>query len=89
MDKIHKIGDLLFKGDQMRITIDGTQHVFDLKRVSSRLLKATDRERETFEVSPSGYGIHWPMIDEDLSVDGLLGIEHQHPGSRASASQPG
>ena len=25
---------------------------------------------------PSGYGIHWPLIDEDLSIDGLLGIVH-------------
>jgi len=28
------------------------------------------------EISPSGYGIHWPLLDEDLSVDGLLGIIH-------------
>ncbi|PKN21436.1 MAG: hypothetical protein CVU65_16870 [Deltaproteobacteria bacterium HGW-Deltaproteobacteria-22] len=25
-------------------------------------------------MSPSGYGIHWPELDEDLSVDGLLGL---------------
>ena len=22
-------------------------------------------------------GIHWPLIDEDLSIDGLLGVEHK------------
>jgi len=29
-----------------------------------------------YEFSPSGYGIHWPLIDEDISMDGLLGIAH-------------
>ncbi|MBC7864216.1 MAG: DUF2442 domain-containing protein, partial [Bacteroidia bacterium] len=24
-----------------------------------------------------GYGIHWPLIDEDLSVDALLKISEQ------------
>ena len=23
-------------------------------------------------LSPSGYGIHWPELDEDLLIDGLL-----------------
>jgi hypothetical protein len=25
-----------------------------------------------FEISPSGYGIHWPDLDEDLSIDGMI-----------------
>ncbi|OYZ50723.1 MAG: hypothetical protein B7Y15_08625 [Bacteroidetes bacterium 24-39-8] len=25
-----------------------------------------------FTISPSGYGIHWPLIDEDLAVDAIL-----------------
>jgi hypothetical protein len=24
------------------------------------------------EVSPSGYGLHWPLIDEDLAITPLL-----------------
>jgi hypothetical protein len=40
------------------------------------LLHASEIERTTFEISPSGYGIHWPLIDEDISIDGLLGITH-------------
>nr|WP_253276482.1 DUF2442 domain-containing protein [Synechococcus sp. PCC 6312] len=27
-----------------------------------------------YQVSPAGYGIHWPLIDEDLSINGLLRI---------------
>ena len=37
-----------------------------------RLAKATPRERTVWEISAAGHGIHWPLIDEDLSVEGLL-----------------
>ena len=36
----------------------------------------------SFEFGDTGYGIHWPLIDEDISIDGLLGIEHK-PNSGA------
>jgi len=41
-------------------------------RCSKRLASATDLQRTTAELSPGGYGIHWPLIDEDLSVPGLV-----------------
>lgn len=37
-----------------------------------RLLHATPDQRENWQVSAGGYGIHWPDIDEDLSTEGLL-----------------
>jgi len=37
-----------------------------------RLFNASPRERERFELLGDGEGIHWPLIDEDLSVAGLL-----------------
>lgn len=39
---------------------------------SPRLAAASEQERLLAELSPGGYGIHWPLIDEDLSVNGLL-----------------
>ena len=89
MEKVHEIGGLSFDGDRLRITIDGKDHVFALKDLSPRLLAASPTEPETFEVSPSGYGIHWPMVDEDLSIDGLLGIEHQPLRSEISTQTDG
>jgi len=35
-----------------------------------RLAKASGAQRENYEISP--LGIHWPDIDEDLSVAGML-----------------
>ena len=37
-----------------------------------RLLAATPEQRDNWQVSGAGFGIHWPDIDEDLSVEGLL-----------------
>jgi hypothetical protein len=37
-----------------------------------RLLAANAEERADWEIAGGGYGIHWPRIDEDLSVEGLL-----------------
>ncbi len=37
-----------------------------------RLRKASIEQLQNFEVSPSGYGIHWPEIDEDISIRSFL-----------------
>jgi len=76
MKSIHKVQRIIFSGSQMKINVDGKEIVINLTKASPRLLKASKKERETYKVSPSGYGIHWPLIDEDLSIDSLLGIKH-------------
>ncbi len=84
MNKRHEITGVKFDGENLTINIDGKDHSFDLKVVSQRLLKASDVERSNFVISPSGYGIHWPLVDEDLSIDALLGIIHK-PGINKAA----
>jgi Protein of unknown function (DUF2442) len=37
-----------------------------------RLLHATAEQRANWKLAGAGFGIHWPDIDEDLSVEGLL-----------------
>lgn len=37
-----------------------------------RLKAATAADRAVWEQCAAGHGIHWPAIDEDLSVEGLL-----------------
>ena len=37
-----------------------------------KLLKATQKQRASWEICGGGYGIHWPEIDEDLHTEGLL-----------------
>ncbi len=85
MKKNHEIQNVYFEADNIVLTIDGDTKRFALKKVSLRLLNATESQRRAFELSPSGYGIHWPSIDEDISIDGLLGITHHRKGVRKAA----
>jgi hypothetical protein len=46
-----------------------------------RLLHASEKQRNEFELIGDGEGIHWPAVDEDISVRGLVlgypSIEYQ------------
>jgi len=37
-----------------------------------RLEQGTAAERENVQISGAGYGLHWPDLDEDVGVEGLL-----------------
>lgn len=37
-----------------------------------RLLHATKKQLQQYELSGGGTGIHWDELDEDISVEGLL-----------------
>ena len=41
-----------------------------------RLWNATPEERDHFEIFGDGSYIHWPDLDEDLTVSGLLAGRH-------------
>lgn len=52
--------------------VDRTVYRIRWTDCSRRLLDADATQRARFDISPSGYGIHWPEIDEDLAVASLL-----------------
>jgi hypothetical protein len=39
---------------------------------SWRLSEATSKQRQHYEIIGNGQGVHWPDIDEDISVEGML-----------------
>jgi len=39
---------------------------------SWRLSEAAPEQRANFEILGDGQGAHWPEIDEDISIDGML-----------------
>lgn len=67
-----------------------TVRLLDGRRVSvplawyPRLLHATVEQRSVWQLSAAGFGVHWPEIDEDISVDGLL-AGAPAPGVRVSS----
>ena len=67
-----QVKEVNFKGDEMYLLTDEKKYIFDLNIISKKLLNASDIERMLYKISPSGYGIHWPLIDEDLSIQALI-----------------
>jgi hypothetical protein len=64
------------------IDVDGdaiTAHLQDGRVVSVppawswRLSEATPEQRSNFEIPGAGQGVRRPGIDEDISIDGMLG----------------
>lgn len=42
------------------------------------LREATPEQREQYEIGGGGVSLHWPEIDEDLSIAGLMaGVDQQ------------
>jgi hypothetical protein len=72
MNKQHEVESIAFDGDWMILAVDGQVYRLPLSQVSDRLAKASEAERKLYHIAPSGYGIHWLTLDEDLSIDGLL-----------------
>ena len=67
-----RVADVRFTDDALEV------HLRDGRKISApldwfpRLAAATAEQRAKWEPSAAGHGIHWPEIDEDLSVAGLL-----------------
>ena len=50
---------------------------------SWRLLNASPGQRARYELIGRGTGIHWPDVDEDISVRGMLdGVPARRPDKR-------
>ena len=74
MISTHNIQSINFNENEMALEIDGKTLRVALGSVSKKLLNASEIERNFYKVSASGYGIHWPLLDEDISVEALLKI---------------
>ena len=56
---------------------------------SWRLAEATAAQRANFRLVGSGQGVHWPEVDEDISVDGMLhGTPARRPKPTGSSTRP-
>ncbi len=67
-----KIKDVRCTEDVLQVDLlDGRSVIVPLAWYP-RLLHATSAQRSNWRMSGGGFGIHWPDIDEDLSIEGLL-----------------
>jgi len=72
MKKYHHVTNIRFEKHYLLLKVDGRDCRIDLRQHAKKLASADARTKMNFEVSPSGYGIHWPELDEDLSIDGMI-----------------
>jgi len=64
--------DVAVTDDELTVTLADGRRITVPIVWFPRLLDATPAERAEWELLGDGEGIHWPRVDEDLSVAGLL-----------------
>ena len=87
MNKIHDVQGIRTDSMYLYLTVDGQSYRIYWRSCSPRLARATGVQRRRLEVSPSGYGIHWPEIDEDLAITSLLKQAEALPAAAPSAME--
>ena len=72
-----RVKDVQFTEDTIAVDlVDGRTIVVPLAWYPT-LLDATPDQRKEWKVSGAGYGIHWPELDEDIGVAGILGVPEE------------
>lgn len=72
MEKAYNISEIRFEKDCLILRVNNETFKLRLEQISDKLAKASEEQRNDYKISPSGYGINWRQLDEDLSVNGLL-----------------
>ena len=66
------IEDFKVSPDSLSFQVEGILYSFALSEISQKLALASDAERDDFRFSHSGYGVHWDLLDEDISLPALI-----------------
>jgi len=61
----------------LRVTLDDGRELSVPVEWFPRLRDASNTDRANWRLIGRGEGIHWPALDEDISVRGLLAGHHQ------------
>ena len=72
MSKFHQVESVRVDANHLHLTVDGQKYRVSWADCSETLVKASPSQRRRIEVSPSGYGLSWPELDEDLALTPLL-----------------
>ena len=66
------VQDVRFTEDRLEVQLRDGRRVSVPLAWYPRLQAASSEDRACWEACAAGLGIHWPTLDEDLSVEGLL-----------------
>ncbi|MBI4237952.1 MAG: DUF2442 domain-containing protein [Deltaproteobacteria bacterium] len=70
--RLPSIVRVTFTDDAMRVQVSDGREIAVPLAWYPRLATASRQQLDHFELAPGGYGIHWPDLNEDLSVRGFL-----------------
>ena len=70
----HRAAQVRFSDVQLIVALADGREISVPLSWFPRLANATPTERAHYEIFGEGTGIHWPDIDEDISVPRLLGL---------------
>ena len=70
-DKV-RFSSFWVKGEHLYIRTARGKIVTRPKNITEKLSGASLRQFAKFEIIGKGYGVHWPLLDEDLSVAFLI-----------------
>ena len=73
----YKIDSIKISKEFLFLKVDGIDFQYKISEISKTLLNAKEDELNNFEVTPSGYGIYWPLLDEDISISALLNLSQK------------
>ncbi|MFP4067914.1 MAG: DUF2442 domain-containing protein [Spirochaetaceae bacterium] len=72
IETTHQVKIVTVNENVLTLEVDGKTVSARWEQLSRRLADAPQVARESIEISSAGYGLHWPLVDEDLSIDGIL-----------------
>ena len=73
--KIHHVKNFEITSQKIRFEISGNWITVPLQDTASPILPRAELQKlQIFEIDPYGIGIHWTLLDEGLSIAGLLKI---------------
>jgi len=67
-----RITNVLVTDDTLAVDLEDGRTISVPLSWYPRLVYGTAEERAHFQISGAGYGIHWPDLDEDIGIEGLM-----------------
>ncbi|MGV7207967.1 DUF2442 domain-containing protein [Oxalobacteraceae bacterium A2-2] len=68
----HRIRTVSFDADNLIVALLDGRTISAPLAWYPRLQEASQPQLAAWEIIGAGHGIHWPQLDEDLSIEGLL-----------------
>jgi hypothetical protein len=67
-----RVADVVIRDDRLDVRLRDGRLISTPLSWFPRLANAPADQRQVWEPSAAGLGIRWPLVDEDLSIEGLL-----------------